>query len=70
VIGNLGIFSGGFAMLTAILYGFLIKRVHIRILLFIAIATAAAGTLFYLFYSTWTSGASDRISEWVLWRPR
>jgi hypothetical protein len=53
-IGNLGVFSGAFAILAAILYGLLIKYVHIRILLFIAIATAAAGTLFYLFYSTWT----------------
>jgi predicted MFS family arabinose efflux permease len=53
-IGNLGVFSGAFAILAAILYGLLIKHVHIRILLFIAIATAAAGTLFYLFYSTWT----------------
>jgi MFS family permease len=53
-IGNLGVFSGAFAILAAILYGLVIKRVHIRILLFIAIAMAAAGTLFYLFYSTWT----------------
>jgi hypothetical protein len=53
-IGNLGVFSGAFAILATILYGLLIKHVHIRILLFIAIATAAAGTLFYLFYSTWT----------------
>ena len=53
-IGNLGVFSGGFAIVATILYGLLIKRVHIRILLFIAVATAAAGTLFYLFYSTWT----------------
>ena len=53
-IGNLGVFSGAFAILATILYGLLIKRVHIRILLFIAVATAAAGTLFYLFYSTWT----------------
>jgi MFS family permease len=52
-IGNLGIFSGAFAILAAILYGQLIKRLHIRILLFIGVVTAAAGTLFYLFYSTW-----------------
>src|SRR4029077_3640909 len=51
-VGNLGIFSGAFAILAAILYGQLIKRLHIRILLFIGVVTAAAGTLFYLFYST------------------
>jgi hypothetical protein len=48
------IFSGAFAIPAAILYGLLIKHIHIRILLFIAIAMAATGTLFYLFYSTWT----------------
>ena len=53
-IGNLGIFSGAFAILAAILYSQLIKRFHIRILLLIAVATAAAGTLLYLFYSSWT----------------
>ena len=53
-IGNLGAFSGACSILAAILYGLLIKRVHIRILLFIGISTVAAGTLFYLFYSTWT----------------
>jgi MFS family permease len=53
-IGNLGVFSGAFAILAAVLYSQLIKRVHIRILLLIGIATAAAGTLFYLFYSSWT----------------
>jgi MFS family permease len=53
-IGNLGVFSGAFAILAAVLYSQLIKRVHIRILLLIGIATAAAGTLFYLFYSSLT----------------
>jgi hypothetical protein len=53
-IGNLGVFSGAFAIVATILYGQLIKRVHIRVLLFIGVATAAAGTLFYLFYSTYT----------------
>jgi len=52
-IGNLGVFSGGFAILAAILYSQLIKRVHIRLLLSIGVVTAAAGTLLYLFYSTW-----------------
>ncbi len=53
-IGNLGVFGGAFAILAAILYSQLIKRFQIRALLVIAIATAAAGTLVYLFYSSWT----------------
>jgi len=53
-IGNLGVFSGAFAILAAILYSQLIKRFQIRALLVIAIATAAAGTLVYIFYSSWT----------------
>ena len=53
-IGNLGIFSGAFAILAAILYSQLIKRFSIRTLLLIAIATSACGTLFYLFYSGWS----------------
>ena len=52
-IGNLGVFSGGFAILAAILYSQLIKRLPIRVLILIGIATAAAGTLLYLFYSSW-----------------
>jgi MFS family permease len=52
-IGNLGVFSGGFAILAAILYSQLIKRLSIRVLLLIGIATAAAGTLLYVFYSSW-----------------
>lgn len=53
-IGNLGVFSGGFAILAAIVYSQLIKRIHIRFILFIGVALAAAGTLLYIFYSTWT----------------
>jgi MFS family permease len=53
-IGNLGVFGGLFGMLAAFVYGQLIKRVQIRTMLFIGIATSAAGTLLYLFYSTWT----------------
>jgi MFS family permease len=52
-IGNLGVFSGGFAILAAILYSQLIKRLPIRVLILIGVATAAAGTLLYLFYSSW-----------------
>jgi BT1 family len=52
-IGNLGVFSGGFAILAAILYSQLIKRLPIRVLLLIGIGTAAAGTLLYVFYSSW-----------------
>jgi MFS-type transporter involved in bile tolerance (Atg22 family) len=53
-IGNLGVFSGAFAILAAILYSQLIKRFPIRTLLLIAIATSACGTPVYLFYSGWT----------------
>ncbi len=53
-IGNLGVFGGSFGILAALLYGQLIKRVQIRMMLMIGIATAAAGTLLYLYYSTWT----------------
>ena len=53
-IGNLGVFGGAFAILAAILYSQLIKRFPIRILLLIAVATSACGTLVYLFYSSWT----------------
>jgi MFS family permease len=52
-IGNLGVFSGAFAILAAVLYSQLIKRFHIRILLLMAVAASACGTLFYLFYSSW-----------------
>jgi len=53
-IGNLGAFGGGFAILAAIVYGQLITRFSIRILLFISIVATALETLFYLFYSDWT----------------
>jgi predicted MFS family arabinose efflux permease len=52
-IGNLGVFSGGLAILAAISYSQLIKQFNIRMLLFISIALAALGTLFYLFYSNY-----------------
>jgi MFS family permease len=53
-IGNLGVFSGFFGILAAAVYSQLIRRFHIRPMLFIGIVTAAAGTLLCLFYSTWT----------------
>src|SRR6516165_1551629 len=52
-IGNLGVFSGGLAILAAISYSQLIKRVNIRMLLIISIALAALGTLLYLFYANY-----------------
>jgi MFS family permease len=52
-IGNLGVFSGAFAILAAILYSQLIKRFPIRLLLLLTVAASAGGTLFYLFYSSW-----------------
>jgi MFS-type transporter involved in bile tolerance (Atg22 family) len=50
-IGNLGVFSGASAILAAIIYSQLIKRVKIRFLLLISIVLNALGTLLYLFYS-------------------
>jgi Major Facilitator Superfamily len=52
-IGNLGVFAGAFAILSAILYSQLIKRLPIRTLLFVAVAASAGATLIYLFYSDW-----------------
>jgi len=53
-IGNLGVFGGAFAILAAVLYSQLIKRVPIRTLLLVAVAMSACATLVYLFYSSWT----------------
>ena len=53
-VGNLGVFSGGFAILAAILYSQLIKRIPIRTLLLVAVAMSACATLVFLFYSSWT----------------
>lgn len=53
-IGNLGVFTGSFGILAAVVYGQLIKHIQIRTMLLIGIVTGAAGTLLYLFYSTWT----------------
>jgi predicted MFS family arabinose efflux permease len=55
--GNLGVFTSAFAILAAILYALLIKRIQIRILLMFGVATSAAGTLLYLFYTSWTRAA-------------
>jgi hypothetical protein len=53
-IENLGVFSSFFGILAAVGYSQLIKRVQIRTMLLIGVATSASGTLLYLFYSTWT----------------
>jgi hypothetical protein len=53
-IGNLGVFGGAFGILAAVVYSQLIKHVQIRIIILIGVVTAAAGTLLYLLYSTWT----------------
>jgi predicted MFS family arabinose efflux permease len=53
-IGNLDVFAGTFAILSAILYSQLIKRLPIRTLLVLAVAMSACATLIYLFYSDWT----------------
>jgi MFS family permease len=52
-IGNLGVFGGFFGILAAVVYSQLIRRVQIRTMILIGVATAAAGTLLYLFYTTW-----------------
>ncbi len=52
-IGNLGVLTGGFAILASILYSQLIRRIKIRFMLFGSILTAALGALAYLFYSDW-----------------
>jgi MFS family permease len=52
-IGNLGVFSSAFAILAAILYSRLIKRINIRVLLLVAISLNAVETLLYLFYSNY-----------------
>jgi predicted MFS family arabinose efflux permease len=53
-IGNLDVFAGAFAILSAVLYSQLIKRLPIRTLLVVAVAMSACATLIYLFYSDWT----------------
>src|SRR6202047_1832246 len=53
-IGNLGVFGGSFGILAAVVYSQLIRRVQIRTMILIGVATAAGGTLLYLFYSKWT----------------
>jgi hypothetical protein len=53
-IGNLGVFSSFFGILATVFYSQLIRRVQIRAMLLIGVATSAAGTLLYLFYSSWT----------------
>jgi Major Facilitator Superfamily len=53
-IGNLGVFGSAFAILASILYSQLIKRLNIRLMILIGVVTAAAGTLLFLFYSSWT----------------
>lgn len=50
-IGNLGVFSGGFGVLAAILYGWLIRRLRLGTIIFAGVATTAVGALLYLFYS-------------------
>lgn len=51
-IGFLGSCSGGAGMVAALLYGVLIRRLNLRTMIAVGVATAAAGTLLYLFYSS------------------
>ena len=51
-IGNLGILSGSGAILGAIIYGVLCKRLSLRPLLFLGIVLNVISTLFYLKYDS------------------
>jgi hypothetical protein len=68
-IGNLGVFSVFCAILATIVYGKFIKRIQIRTMLLAGIATAAVGTLFYLFYSTWTHAVLIESEYGFFFRP-
>ena len=50
-IGLFGTYSGAAGIVAALLYGYLIKRVNIRFLIFGGILMAGLGTFLYLFYS-------------------
>lgn len=52
-IGNLGVFSGAASIAAALVYGHFIRRLNLSRLLVGSIITAAAGTLFYLFYKSY-----------------
>lgn len=54
-IGSLGSFQGAAGIIAAILYSFLVKKLPLRGLIFAGVATAASGTLLYLFYNSSTT---------------
>jgi MFS family permease len=56
-IGLLTSISGGAGILSAIVYGFLIKRLSLRSMLFLGIGLAAAETLLYLTYDNQVKAA-------------
>jgi MFS family permease len=60
-IGLIGTYAAVFGILAAFLYGFLIRRVNIRTMIFLGVVTNGALGLLYLFYSKhyWSDVAID-----------
>lgn len=56
-IGFLGVFSGFFGIVGALLYGRLIKRVNLKTMIVVGIVTFALGNLLYLLYNGQTMAA-------------
>ena len=51
-VGLLQSIGGGMGLLGAVVYGFLIKKLNLRTMIFVGIGTAGLFTLFYLFYNS------------------
>ncbi len=64
-IGNLGVFGSAFAILAAILYSQLIKRLNIRIMILIGVADGGRRNAAFSLLFELESGGADRISEWA-----
>lgn len=64
-IGLIETVAGGFGILSALLYGFLCKRMNLRAMLTMGIATSAAWTMMYVFYGRTTALPIDAISALV-----
>jgi MFS family permease len=64
-IGLIETVAGGFGILSALLYGVLCKKLNLRSMLTIGIATSAAWTMMYVFYGRTNAMAIDAISMLV-----
>jgi MFS family permease len=64
-IGLIETVAGGFGIISAILYGFMCKKLNLRRLLSIGVAASALWTLVYLFYGKTTAMAIDAGSMFV-----